>query len=356
VVDVTYSPDKKLLAVVDTPWGAKDPNRPGKTILTLFDATTYKAVRRIVEPGDVPEAFQRVCFAPDGRTAYLTCRDGAIYTYDVATGAVRKRFDADSGLLGSFTLSPDGKQFVTFHYEAVVGRPRLGQTRHAIWDANTFQLVRDLQPDVKLGSGPVYSPDGKVIAFGYEATGGVSEYGVMEIDSNTRKEVRRVAVTAPTAGAKPAVTPVCYSSDGNWLIMGGGEAVPVPGGFRCVGFVRVWDRSTGAVRTVGHNPINYLRPVLSADGKRMYIGTRGTTKRSGNVGGQQLIWSAGEVHCWDTTTWKELWSVEIDGGDPWPLVETPSGRRLWVVARDGVSLLDTETGKTRGRFIETMRD
>jgi len=120
------------------------------------------------------------------------------------------------------------------------------------------------------------------------------------------------------------------------------------------GYLRIWDRRTGAVRTLGDGRLDYYRTAaISADGKRLYGGTRGVAQRVDSLGTR---WQAGEVHCWDTTTWKELWSTEMDGGEPQQIAETPSGRRLWVADEHGLWLLDADTGKGHGILIQTRKD
>lgn len=351
VFDLAYSPDRTLLAVVDGDlWGGSRP-RKVRSRLTLFDAATHKVIRRLSEPDDVPEPFRRVRFAPDGKSLYLLCFQGPVYTCELPAGVPRKRFDADSGQLDGFALSPDGKQFATTHVEVKVGRPRLGQRRHAMWDASTFKLICDIRSELKLGV-CAFTPDGKAVAFGSEPDGGA---GVVEFDPRTGAELRRAEFTSRTPEAKPVASPAVYSPDGGWLVLCGGESVPVNKVQSIMrGYLRVWDRTTGAVRELGDGRNDYFRgAALSTDGKRLYGGTRGATE---HTDGGRARWNVGEVHCWDTTTWKELWSAETAGGVAEHLAVTPSGRRLWVADRRGLWLLDADTGKPHGGLIETRQD
>jgi RNA polymerase sigma factor (sigma-70 family) len=351
VVAVEYSPDRKLLAVLETVRYRNEPQRLSTSVLTFLDASTYEVVKKLTQPDDLPESIQDIRFAPTAKLAYLICQEGAFYTLDLASCAVRKRFDADSGLLCHFSLSHDGKRFATYHLEAIVGRPRVGQMRQAVWDADTFRLIRDLQTaELQMDSKPLFSPDGKAIAVHYESKNG---RGIVEFDPKTGVELRKTALSTVNPTATLVASPAVYSPDGKWLVMGGGEAVPmIQGGSHLVGYLRVWERNAGAVRTLGDGSSHdYFRTVaLSPDGKRLFAGTKGANQHIEN----RVSWQVGEVHCWDTTTWKELWSVEIPGGTPTRLTVAPSGRRLWVADFKGLSMLDADNGMTRGRLIESQ--
>jgi len=110
-----------------------------------------------------------------------------------------------------------------------------------------------------------------------------------------------------------------------------------PGTVQCVGYLRVWDRTTGKViRTPAHNPTDYFCALtFSADGKKLFCGTRGTTERSGLLRGERATWSASRVFCWDTTTWAELWSADGEHFRVDHLVLSPSGDRLLAADHGG---------------------
>src|SRR5205085_7623421 len=110
----------------------------------------------------------------------------------------------------------------------------------------------------------VFAPDGKAVAVGYETKDG---RGVVELDPKTGAKIRKVAFKTVAAGATPVASPAFYTSDGKWLIMDGGEAVPIgQGASRLVGYLRVWERDTGVIRTLGDGPGDYFRTIaLSPD-------------------------------------------------------------------------------------------
>jgi WD40 repeat protein len=357
VFDVEYSPDGKLLAVVDGDGGpANDPNRRKPVHrLTLFDTATYKVSRRLTVPADVPEPFHSVRFAPDGKTVNVLSYRAGIFTCDLQTGVIRRVFNDDSrGLFSGFALSPDGTTAATHQYEGRVGRPRIGQSRHALWKANTFELVLEFRTQVTLDGGFVYAPDGKALATSYDGP----KRGVVELDPATGKELRRLELKASGPGIVPIGWVSAYSPDGKWLVIAGGEGIPVRGGLKMVGYLRVWDRVTGTVRNLGHGALDYFRVVaLSRDGTRLFGATESTAKRTGVVRGGRASWQAGWVCCWDTATWKELWDVEVDGGDVEVMAVSPDGRWLWAADRhDGLRRLDAATGKRRGGLIYTLPD
>jgi len=342
VWDLAYAPDRKTLAVLDGPV-LLNGNAQTDRRLTLFDAATHRVVRRVADPAGVIDAYRKVRFAPDGRLVYLASLAGAVHTCDPRTGEVRKRFDAESGLLFGFALSPDGRRFATYH------RRGGGPARHAVWDAGTFKLARELAPALGLSGEGVFAPDGKSVAFGFEAKGVV---GAVELDPGSGAEVRKVVFAARVPGAKPVAWPAAFSPDGRWVALAGGEAVPVgAGASELRGYVRVWDRQTGVVREVGDGPNDYVRALaVSADGRRLYAATLAATEVRDGRGAR---WQAGKVQCWDTATWREVWAVETRGGGPTRLAPTPSGRRLWVADRAGLWLLDADTGAPRGGLIES---
>lgn len=345
VVSVAYSPDGKLLAVVEANLllGSKNTSR-----LMVFDSKTYALIRQVDGPANETEAIpalRGVRFFPDGKSLVLTYHGGSLYTCDLATWTIRKPIKDSASILLNLSMSPDGKLLSISHY------PRQGgQIRNAIWDSKTFKPLRDIKLDVELPYGGIFSPGGEALAFGYTGR----EAGVVEIDPLSGKEVRRIALKARTPGAKPVATPVKYTPDSKWLVMGGGEAIPVRANASALrGYLRVWNRETGEVRTQGDGKNDYFRTVtLSPDGKRIYGGTNSDVTNQTN----RMSWKAGEVCCWDTDTGREIWSTKLDAGAPEKLVVAPSGLRLWVADAHGLWMLDAETGKSCGQLIQTSRE
>lgn len=72
--------------------------------------------------------------APDGRTAAIGYRDGALAFVDALTGAERRRVEAHGGRIQTLRLSPDGRQVLS------VGEDRSMR----IWDMATGGLVTQL--------------------------------------------------------------------------------------------------------------------------------------------------------------------------------------------------------------------
>jgi WD40 repeat protein len=202
----------------------------------------------------------------------------------------------------------------------------------------------------------LFAPDGKALAVNYKSKTG---NGIVELDSKTGVELRKTTLSTIDPTATLVASPAVYSPDGKWLVVGGGEAVPIgPNSSRLVGYLRVWERDTGKIRTLGDGSSHdYFRTVaLSPDGKRLFAGTRGANEHTEIRNKRRVTWQVGVVHCWDTTTWKELWSIETPGGVPTRLTIAPSGRRLWVADLLGLSMIDADNGKTRGQLIESKLD
>src|SRR5262249_33104099 len=188
---------------------------------------------------------------------------------------------ADSWLTVSVHVSPDGKWLVSYHYEARVKHPRLGQHRMAIWDARTLKHVRDFPADLKPRGAVAFSPDSKsvTVVLVAKTTPTGRRTPVAEFALATGNELRRCEIPDITVGANLVLGPLTYSPDGNRVAISGGQAVPVSANaLHLEGHVHIWDRTTGKVtRLPAHNPDDYFCTLtFSADGKKLFCGAQGT--------------------------------------------------------------------------------
>jgi WD40 repeat protein len=351
---VTYSPDKKWLVVAETDNNISFGHKQNEDRVTIYDAATFKAVRTYTGPEHV---CRPIHFSPDGKTVYCAGKDGAIYALDFETWKIKKKEPADSWMYVRIWVSPDGKWLISSHGENRVNHPRLGQSRLAVWEAATLKHVRDFPEEPKLSTGFTFAPDRKTVATTYYVKDGVlvQEVGIIELDLTSGKEVRRFAVPTIALDAHSAPGHLIYAPDGNRLFMSGGDVIRAgPNSFRSVGYVRVWDRTTGKVtRMPPHDPNESFGAVtLSADGKRLYAGSGGYVERSDG----RARWKASRVVCWDTTTWEELWATDGEHGRVYQLLFSPSGDRVVAGDDGGLWLFDAKTGTARGGLIQRRRD
>ena len=180
---------------------------------------------------------------------------------------------------------------------------------------------------------------------------------MIEWDITTGKEHKRYDAVRVTPGAFPITHSIAYTRDGKWIIVAGGEAVPVPGVANTTmlhGYLWVIDRSTGKLEmTLLEDRNDYVRRVhLSPDGRQLYATTT-TPHRPVIQNGNRVERSFGEIPCWDTADWKLKWTQEIeDGNSFWALLPSPNGRRL-VLSNMGGVFLHAKTGERRGGLVET---
>lgn len=351
VLSVAYSPDRRILAVVDVNISGKA-TRENHCRVTLYDAANYAVVRTIQEPADVPERFRQVAFAPDGKRLHIMAEKGAVYAVDLPVGQPKKWFDADGAFVFNLSFTRDGKRFLVGQYDCLNWSSRPGHSRVALRDTDSGTVVHEFLTDAKGKFRPLFSPDFRRIVAGYETE---NEKGVAEFDTASGKELRRSAFPRQKAGTEAEAWPVSYSPDGRLIFLAGGDTATGALPKRKNGHVRIWDRETGSFRSVGDGKHDYFRGLaLSRDAKRLYAATRSEGRRGSE---------ADFVVCWDTATWKEVWSseLEVNGASRWPqapslLVLAPSGKRLWVADWFGLHMLDAESGKRLGTLVESKHD
>ncbi len=346
VYGAAYSRDGKLLALTE----AKDADDMGEHRVTVFDATTWKVLHHLSGPTDV---CRGVAFTADGKTLFVACDDGAVYSWDTKTGKAGVKLEAKAGACGAVVLSPDGKLLATAHQDF---RNKDVKPRLQLWDAATGKPVKTLENgEVAFPQTVTFSPDGKTVAGAYAAGSGAADkfHGVIEWDVESGKEVKRIDAPRITDGASPVLLKVAYTSNGKQIVLAGGEAVPVGNGCNCIGYLWVLDRKTGTVEKtlIDNARSDYVRQMtFSADGKKLYAGRISPQARFMN--GRAVTLNMAEVQCWDTSTWEHDWSqVGEISHEPWALAVAPNGKRVGVSHTRGVDLLDAATGEKKGGLL-----
>ncbi|MFF2549194.1 trypsin-like peptidase domain-containing protein, partial [Kitasatospora sp. NPDC058063] len=214
VQSVTFSPDGRTLAAVDTFSGS----------VVLWDAVTGEVVANPITGHTEP--VQSVAFGPDGRTLATGGADGSVRLWDAVTGAaLANPTTGHTGRVLTVAFSPDGRTLATGGAD---GRAQL-------WDVATIRTVTTtarVVPEISystLRQGTVspmlFSPDRHILA-----TGGAGHGGSVRLwDTTTGK---------PSADLKldriGDVKAAAFTPDGHTLATVSAE-----------GSVRLWDTTTG---------------------------------------------------------------------------------------------------------------
>ncbi|CAM8638380.1 amidohydrolase family protein [Sphingobium sp.] len=161
--DPAWSPDGKNIAYSS--------DRGGTLDLWLHDVATGKE-RQLTNIPDKAVAWGS--WSQDGKMIAFLDQDGALHTVDVASGAVTKRFDA-LWEPGRPSFGPDGKTIAYAAFKPVTGRYREGASQILTVDLATGKgTYRPVFEGKSLGTrghdGPIWSPDGKSMAFVFAST------------------------------------------------------------------------------------------------------------------------------------------------------------------------------------------
>ena len=297
---LAVSPDGKRLAVSYS--GRPQPGR-----VRVFDIETPKELANIKEPMGIPS----VGFSPDGRWLIYGRWDSIIKILDAESFEVVAELELGWPGGSRFAVSPDNKLIATI----AEGKPDAkgilrGQVK--LWEMPTGKFITVLEGDMFRLHDVNFSPDGKLLAVG----GGQWKENLMGQvnlwDIETRKQVKTLK------GHTQAVLSATFSPDGQTIATGSRD-----------NSVRLWNLADGSVKaTLQGHASTVERTVFSPDGK--------------------LLATTG----WDGTA--KLWRVE-DGSvqatlrGHTSLVHTadftPDGKTLATASEDGiVRLWDVTTG------------
>jgi WD40 repeat protein len=201
--------------------------------VVILDADTGDQLQRL---GD-PYGGEALAFDAAGRRLAAGNEDGLVTIFDVATGAVERRFQAPGKFVHSVGFSPDGRLVFAAGTRGSI----------TIWEAATGREI-DASPLMHQGViyCAVFSPDGQFLASGgWDRT-------VRIWDTSSWKQVQVFL------DATAATQSVAFSPDGQYLAWGTTDSA-----------VKLWQRSSGELHTLrGH--LGYLRSVaFSPDGKRL---------------------------------------------------------------------------------------
>ena len=197
---IAFSPDGRLLAC-----GHSD------QFVRVFDAQTGQEQLVLPIPGWAG-ARQCVAFSVDGKRLAAGNDDGTVWIWNVADGALVKKFKAHGKWVRTLAYSPDGRYLITGSDEQTIN----------VWDAGTFQKQFSLVGHVGFVKELVVSTDSSwLVSCGKDRI-------IRAWDLKSREVVQTFPVTAER------ITCVGISPDGKQIASGDN-----------LGVVTIWDRESG---------------------------------------------------------------------------------------------------------------
>jgi RNA polymerase sigma factor (sigma-70 family) len=118
IFSLTFSPDGKLLASIAIMHSASTERG-----LRLWEVKTGKELVHLAlgQKAGVPSpGGQTLAFSPDGRTLATGGRDGTVSLWEVATGALRRRFHGHTAAVWRLTFSADGRTLASASSDTTV--------------------------------------------------------------------------------------------------------------------------------------------------------------------------------------------------------------------------------------------
>ena len=197
---VAFSSDGKQMAVA---W--RNVYEIAQGAVVVWDLVTDKELRRI----DCGGAASGLTFSPDGKVLVTVDAEWRLHVWDAATGKKLHDVKADGGRISNPIFSADGKMlaFSSFH-AGNIGRPM--QHRVFLYDTADWSKLREVgDPNEQFCHLLAFSPDGKLLA------GGDHNGGIYFWDADTGKLIERQML--PHAG----ITSLSFSHDGKVLAVAG---------------------------------------------------------------------------------------------------------------------------------------
>jgi WD40 repeat protein/serine/threonine protein kinase len=231
-----------------------------------------------------------VCLSGDAKLALSCGTDAALKLWEVGTGDCRRTCRDDFDVLTSVALSGDGRLALSGSTDGTVH----------LWDVTSGRLLRVLRGH----TGPVHSV--ALTADGRHALTGSALF-VVRNDGERLFTCGQLKLWDTAAGwclpvfeeQTDAVTALCLSTDGRYAVTGGGQSVIQRDNGRFVqfGLVYLWELATGRrLRTFAGHRGAVTSVCLSGDGRFLLSGsTDATVKLWDTASGQCLRTFAGHA-------------------------------------------------------------
>ena len=287
IVDVTYSPDGRTLAV------------SSKGTVNLWDANTGRLKATLNAHAenswyDPPG----VTYSPDGLTL-ASASGNLINLRDADTGDLKATLEGHVRAVWALTYSPDGLTLASASYDGTI----------RLWDTTTGQSKAILREhaegdltrydnDLFTPAGSLaYSPDGLTLA---SASG--KFINLWDVNTKTRKATLR--------GGEGRIGDVTYSPDGRTLANTDGPAI------------NLWDADTGDLKATLKSVCPLYSLAYSPDGSVLAgAGFDGTAK------------------LWDTASWKQKATLNGNQFLTWGVAYSPDSSTLASGDASGVVIL-----------------
>jgi WD40 repeat protein len=220
----------------------------------LWDAVTGGELRRFAHPGHA------VAFSPDGALVASSSRDQGIKVWEAATGT--PRLAIEGRCFGGVAFSPDGKTLAAGGYLAQdAGQGKARADRLRLWDVTTGKVTLRLNAQDDLAAGVAFSPDGGTVAA--ECADVLVAYDVRTAKQTFSETISMTDYPHPTHGVE-------FSPDGRLLaamVFAGPYATPTR--YRLL----VFDRATrGRVLDLPGPSAWTTNLAFSPDGARLAAG------------------------------------------------------------------------------------
>ncbi|MEP7273002.1 MAG: AAA-like domain-containing protein [Acidobacteriota bacterium] len=322
---LAFSRDGKLLATGS-----------GDRTVRLWDVATWKLIKVFTGHGN---QVVDLSFSSDGVTLASASSDETIKLWDVAAAPNPLGLKG----MGRIAYSPDGGTLAL-----------VGQRVITLWDTKTWKVTRTFKTRGIVTGAIVYSPDGKLLAFGSKD----ETASLWDLSSGGERFVLR--------GHAGYVQALAFSPDGKLLATGGEDRI-----------IRLWQVDTGqelnemrghtdSVHGLAFSPDGKLLVSSSWDTtlKLWDVNTRrevatltGHTSESENVAFSpdgKLIASTSldsTIKLWDAATHQQLASLKGHAGNIHGLAFSPDGKRLASGGQDfTLRLWDVAVGQEMVTF------